>query len=418
MKNSLLKYFNSIKEHNNKMLSMNTLSDDDKENILAVVTDIENLVLALEALPEEDTTAISELQEAVIALQEKISAINEKLNQEKNTEPIMTENNYLSTNQAVADFCSSIRNSKNAAEFHNNWNQYLSTNGVTTSGDGFLPEVVKGKIQDLWDRNADWLKDLNHIGAKRYTIRKNDSDQNLETSRAKGFKKGDTKTSQALTLSSKLVTTQFIYKLQAISIEDVWNDDGSLIDYIVRELVDQILFEEKRAILVGDGRLAGATGKIDKIEAIAKTTADAYTNVATATTGGFLIDDFRSLTDSLHNPNGLDVFVFMSKADLRTLSRVQSSSTSTPIYLPIEQVAEQIGATRIITTDLLGSTYQGIAMIPKEYVMIGENVLNPVLYTWHDGYKNEDIFRYECPVGGAIEGLKSTAVLLPAVSNS
>lgn len=412
MKNSLIKYFNSIREHNNKMLSLNTLSEEDKANILAVVGEIESLVDTLEAMPEEDTTAISELKEAVTALQEKVSAINEKINQEKNIEPTMTENNYLSTNQAVADFCSSIRNSKNAAEFHSNWNQYLSTNGVTTTGEGFLPEVVKGKIQDIWDRNADWLRDLNHIGAKRYTIRKNDSAQGLETSRAKGFKKGDTKTSQSLTFSSKLVTTQFIYKLQAISLEDVWNDDGSLIDYIVRELVDQILFEEKRAILVGDGRTAGSTGKIDKIEAIAKSTADAYTNVASVTEDGFLIDDFRSLTDSLHNPNSLDVFVFMSKADLRTLSRVQSSSTSTPIYLPVEQVAEQIGASRIITTDLLGATYKGIAMIPSQYVLIGENVLNPTLYTWHDGYKNEDVFRYECPIGGAIEGLKSTAVLL------
>lgn len=412
MKNSLIKYFNSIREHNNKMLSLNTISEEDRATILAVVGEIESLVDSLEAMPEEDTTAISELKEAVAALQEKVNAINEKINQEKNIEPTMTENNYLSTNQAVADFCSSIRNSKNAAEFHSNWNQYLSTNGVTTTGEGFLPEVVKGKIQDIWSRNADWLKDLNHIGAKRYTIRKNDSTQSEETSRAKGFKKGDTKTSQSLTFSSKLVTTQFIYKLQAISLEDVWNDDGSLIDYIVKELVDQILFEQKRAILVGDGRQAGATGKIDKIEAIAKSTADAYTNVASVTANGFLIDDFRALTDSLHNPNGLDVYVFMSKADLRTLSRVQSSSTSTPIYLPVEQVAEQIGASRIITTDLLGATYKGIAMIPSQYVMIGENVLNPVLYTWHDGYKNEDIFRYECPVGGAIEGLKSTAVLL------
>lgn len=411
MKKSLLKYFNSIKEHNNKMLSLNTISEEDRATILAVVGEIESLVDSLEAMPEEDTTAISELKEAVAALQEKVNAINEKINQ-NNQENTMTENNYLSTNQAVADFCSSIRNSKNATEFHNNWNQYLSTNGVTTTGEGFLPEVVKGKIQDLWDRNADWLKDLKHIGAKRYTIRKNDSAQGEETSRAKGWKKGDTKTSQSLTFSSKLVTTQFIYKLQEISLEDVWTDDGSLIDYIVKELVDQILFEEKRAILIGDGRQDGATGKIDKIESIAKSTADAYTNVASVTANGFLIDDFRALTDSLHNPNGDEIFVFMSKADLRTLSRVQSSSTSTPIYLPEDQVAEQIGASRIITTDLLGATYKGIAMIPSQYVLIGENVLNPVLYTWHNGYSNTDVYRYECPVGGAIEGLKSTAVLL------
>ena len=76
-----------------------------------------------------------------------------------------------------------------------------------------------------------------------------------------------------------------------------------------------------------------------------------------------------------------------------------------------EQVAEQIGATRIITTDLLGDDFKAVAMIPSEYYMVGRNILNPEFYSWHEGYKNLDVYRYECVAGGGINGLKSTAVL-------
>ena len=78
------------------------------------------------------------------------------------------------------------------------------------------------------------------------------------------------------------------------------------------------------------------------------------------------------------------------------------------------QVAEQMGATRIITTDLLGSDFKAVAFIPEEYYLVGENILNPVLYTWHEGYKNIDVWRYECVAGGGINAQLSSAVLKSA----
>lgn len=395
------------------LLSVNSISEEDKAVVESAIASLQETLQAVEAA--EDDTAVEALKETVAAMQEQLTAVKEKISQTQKTEPEETTmENYLSTNTAVKDFISAVKSAKNGAEFQKNWNQFLSTNGISiTAGSeyAFLPDVVRGRIQDIWDRNADWLKDLNLIGAKRYTIRHNSSDQDAANSRAKGFKKGDTKTSQELAFAAKLVTPQFIYKLQEISLEDEFNDDGSLLDYIVKELVDQILYEEKRAILVGDGRVAGSTGKIDSFEAIVKSTSDAYTTVSTVTANGFLVDDIRAMVDNIKNDNNKPIYVFMSKTDLRTLSRVQASETSTPMYMSNEQVAEQIGASKIITTDLLGEAAKAVAMIPSEYVMIGENVLNPTLFSWHEGYKNMDVYRYECVAGGAIEGLKSTAVL-------
>ena len=86
-------------------------------------------------------------------------------------------------------------------------------------------------------------------------------------------------------------------------------------------------------------------------------------------------------------------------------------NSCSPVYIPTEQVAEQIGASRIITTDLLGSDYKAVAFIPGEYYLVGESILNPVLMTAHDIYKNVDIYRYECVAGGGINAMKSSAVL-------
>lgn len=415
MKKVFKKYLNSLLEQNKKLLASNSLSEEDRKLVEDAVADLNSTIEAVDALTDENAQeAIDALKETVDNLQQGLTAVQEKINQDKkeNLEPM--PENYLKSKNSVHDFAEAIRNSRTADEFRLNWNGKLSANGITIASGSeaaFVPEAVKGMITDIWDRNADWLKDLNDTGAKRFYCRYNTSDQNAENSRAKGWKKGDTKVAQTINVAAKLLEAQFIYKIQEIDLKTQWDSDEALINYVIGELVDQILYEIKRAILVGDGRAVDSDYKINKFEAIAKTSTDNYTTVSTVTANGFLVDDMRAMVDNIKNDNNKDVLVFMSKADLRTLARVQASETSTPVYMSVEQVAEQIGATRIITTDLLGSDYKAVAMIPSEYYLVGENILNPVLYTWHEGYKNIDVWRYECVAGGGINGLKSTAVL-------
>ena len=425
-KEIMKQYFQNSLDAKNAMLQANSLSEEDKamlENQVAAITDI----IAKLDESENDVTAeqLEEVKNSVNELNEKLTALNERINLNKNNEdnkePEMenTLKNYLESKNAIHDFAEAIRNSKNADEFKMNWNESLKNAAQAEtiaieegSEEAYLPSIVKGMISDIWDRNADWLKDLNYTGAKRFFCRYNNSEQDAETSRAKGHKKGQTKVKQELEFSSKLLEAQFIYKIATISLQTKFEDDGSLIAYVVKELTDQILYEIKRAILVGDGRRDDDDYKISKIEAIGKDTTDAWTNVTTYDSSLFLVDQIREVVDGLNNPMNKAVYVFMSKAELRTLARIQASETSTPVYMSTEQVAEQIGASRIITTDLLGNDYKAIAMIPDEYYMVGApNLLSPILYTWHDGWTNTDCYRNETVVGGGINGLKSTAVL-------
>lgn len=411
---TILKNFIQQEIDSKKALLTNEMSQEDKDFIQSAIDNLNSLADQLDA--ETDENALEELKAAVEDLTEKMTAITEKVTQKTQETTMEQELNYLKTQNSVHDFANAIRNSRTAEDFHKNWNEVLSTNGITItegSEDAFVPEAVKGMISDIWDKSADWLRELNNTGAKRFYCRYNTSDQTAENSRAKGWKKGDTKVGQTINVAAKLLEAQFIYKIQEIDLKTQWDSDEALINYVIGELVDQILYEIKRAILVGDGRANDSDYKISSFEAIAKSSTDAYTTVTTASST-FLVDDMRAMVDGIVNDNNKPVYVFMSKADLRTLARVQASESSTPVYMSVEQVAEQIGATRIITTDLLGDTYHAVAMIPSEYYLVGANILNPVLYTWHEGYKNIDVWRYECVAGGGINGMLSTAVLKKA----
>lgn len=415
MKKEIFKTFlqNSISEKT-ALLAKNEMSEEDRALVQSSIDGLTALVDQLDAETDED--ALEELKAAVETLNDSITAIQEKISQ-KNQEIINTTmENYLKTKNAIHDFAETIRNTKTPDEFAKNWMEVLKTNGITIaqgSEEAYLPEAVKGRIQDAWDRNASWLTKVNFTGAKRFFCRYNTADQDDETSRAKGHTKGQTKASQSLPMSAKLLEAQFIYKIQDIDNQTIWENDEELINYVLGELVDQILYEIKRAILVGDGRAANSNYKINKIEAIAShATTDAWVTVTTATANGFLVDDIRAAVDSLYNENGKEVLVFVSKDDLRTLSRFVSSDTASPVYMSKEDTAIQLGENvTIVTTDLLGATYKAIAMIPEEYYMVGENVLTPRLAQWEDYMKNITYWRYECAVGGGINGLKSAAVV-------
>ena len=415
MKKLFLNYLKKELESKNALLASNSLSDEDKVLVQTAVDTLNETITAVDELEDENAgEAIDALKETVDNLLQGLKAVQEKLAQTEQTET-QTEpmENYLKTKNSVHDFAETIRNSRTADEFKMNWNEMLSKNGITVasgSEPAFMPEAVKGMINDIWERNSDWLKDLNDTGAKSFYVRHNTSEQTAENSRAKCWKKGDTKVGQTITVAAKLLQGQFIYKIQEIDLKTKFDSDEALINYVIGELVDQILYEIKRAILVGDGRANDSDYKISSFEAIAKSSTDAYTTVSTATSD-FLVDDMRAMVDNIINDNNKPIYVFMSKTDLRTLARVQASSTSTPVYLSTEQVAEQIGATRIITTDLLGSDYKAVAFIPSEYYLVGENILNPSLMTQHDIYKNVDVYRYECVAGGGINQMKSSAVL-------
>lgn len=418
---------NEIANKQNLLLS-NSISDEDKAAIQTQIDGLNAIVEKIDALEEDETTneIVDELKQTVTELGEKLTALNEKINLKNNeTEKEETEmnTNYLKTKNALHDFAQAIRNSKSAEEFKSNWNEYLVKNDIDTdssisiasgSEQGYLPTAIKGMINDLWEKGAGWLADLNYTGAKAFYVRHNASDKDDETSRAKGWKKNGVKSQQEIELSAKLLSGQFIYKIVSLDNQTIFDNDENLVTYVLSELSNQLLAEIRRCILVGDGRQANDPNKIDSFEAIAKTTTDAYTTVTTAS-NTFLVDDLKIMVDTITNPDEKPIYLWMSTEDLRTVSRVQASDTATPVYMSTEDVASQLGVAKIFKTDLLGSDFKAVAMIPDEYYMVGApDLLNGLVYKAHDIWTNRDVYRNETVAGGGLNAMKSSAVLLPS----
>lgn len=418
MKKELLKdYLTQEINVKNSLLASNTIGDEDRGVIETRIAELTALVEKIDAIEDEAISieAVDGLKEALESLNDKLTAINEKLNQNENNEEIMNiENNldYLKSQNALHDFAQAIRGAKSAAEFKTVWGETLAANGITIaegSEEAYLPDIVKGAIQDMFSRNGQWLKELKHTGAKRFYVRHNSADPDAEGSRAKGHKKGETKVSQNLNLAAKLIEADFIYKLIDVDKKTEW-DDASLINYLVEELGTQLLNEVKRCVLVSDGRSNESDYKITSFEPMAKDTADAYTAVSTVTANGFLIDDMVNAVAAIHNPSNKAITAFMSTTTLNSLRRVAASSTSTPVYISDMQVAEMLGVEKIEKTDLLGADYVAVFAILNEYYLVGD-MLNPEYMMAHDIKTNVNTYREELCVGGGINGLKSVSVL-------
>lgn len=413
MKENFIKYLTNEIEAKKSFMAQNELSDADREVMDAAIKNLEAIKEEMEAAEETNPEALEELKKAVEELQEKLQVVSEKIIDSNKEIPEEMVQNFLQTNEAMHAFANAIRQSGSGAQFRENWNKVLVENGIEFAENAevaYLPAAVKDMITDKWDRDASWLRDLRHTGAKRFYVRPNTSNQDAEGSRAKGWTKGKTKVSEELTFAAKLIEADFIYKLIEIDAKTEWNDDdNSLVRYVVDELGDQILYEIKRAILIGDGRADDSDYKITSFESIDRGSTDNYVTVVTGDASHFLIDEMVKTVNSIKNPNAKPIFAFMSKAALTSLRRFQASENATPMYLPIEQIAEQLGVAKIVETELMSGN-NAIFMLPDEYVLVGDP-LAPAYMKDHQIYKNINVYREELCVGGGVRGLASASIL-------
>lgn len=367
---------------------------------------------SLEELKEEVTAALGRIDERMNDFNDRITALEERAGDETSENKLNGKSSeYLKSMNAVRDFMMTMKASKNAIEFTNKWAAKLSENGITIaegSEAAFMPDAVRGAIQDAWEKPGNWLNRLKNTNAKSYKVRLNSSSQDAETSRAKGHTKGASKANEALTFTAKSVTPQMIYKMIDVDNMTIFEDDGSLMQYVTTELVNQWLVEVQRAILVGDGRANDSAYKISSVEAMVAA-GSPYTTTTTHVATNSLIDEMVGIVEDVKNDDNGDVVIFMSLSTLNALRRVMLSADSTPQYVARDIVAEQLGVREIITTGLLGEDYLAIAVRLDKYVTVGS--LNPAFVNWENYTTNTQNYRVEVPFGGALEAPKSCAVL-------
>lgn len=224
------------------------------------------------------------------------------------------------------------------------------------------------------------------------------------------------KLEQELALNGKSISTAYIYKLQSLANEDLDDareagQEGELLKDIREELTRAVKGLAVRAIFVGDTYNPNGS-KVTVFETIGvKTTTDLFTTVVNPTTPNTVtLKDLRAAAAAVKTEKKWAVVTSATKLDL---AEYINGNGATPRFLTDAELAEQIGVDKVIDKDFIGEETGLHAVIfdPNEYWVKEKNVIDTPFPEYRD---NRQGYIYEINMGGAIHGLKSTAVLREA----
>ena len=224
------------------------------------------------------------------------------------------------------------------------------------------------------------------------------------------------KQEQELALNGKSISTSYIYKLQSLANEDLDDareagQEAELLKDIREELTRAVKGLVVRAIFVGDAYNPSGS-KVTVFETIGtKKTTDLFTTVVNPTTPTKpTLGDLRKAAAAVKTEKKWAVVTSATKL---ALAEYLNAAGATPRFLTDAELAEQIGVDRVIDKDFIGEETGLHAVIfdPNEYWVKEKNVIDTPFPEYRD---NRQGYIYEINMGGAIHGLKSTAVLREA----
>lgn len=224
------------------------------------------------------------------------------------------------------------------------------------------------------------------------------------------------KLEQELALNGKAISTTYIYKLQSLANEDLDDareagQEAELLRDIREELTRAVKGLAVRAIFVGDTYNPNGS-KVNVFETIGtKTTTDLFTTVVNPVTANTVtLGDLRAAAAAVKTEKKWAVVTSATKL---ALAEYLSAAGATPRFLTDAELAEQIGVDKVIDKDFIGEETGLHAVIfdPSEYWVKEKNVIDTPFPEYRD---NRQGYIYEINMGGAIHGLKSTAVLREA----
>lgn len=277
------------------------------------------------------------------------------------------------------------------------------------SGTYVVPDAVWTEILGAV-RETDILDTFKTQNVRRKTIMAEERSE-ADLARAGKYTKDELKAIQALTLVPQKLETEFLFKLQKISYEDLQEDFGNVLyNFVKNELPQKLSEEEERAYIVGDGRASNSKRKVTKIVSL-DAAAESNTN-----THVYKYDGSGDASAVAAIMNGIaktsESGTRYAVMNLATLTTMRQAGLSTASGLPFSEdvVAGAIGVDKIFTREYVPA---GVA-----YVWIGdfvERLTGPVdeIEQYDIDYNNRKIEALR-RVGGAATGLYSAVkVVLP-----
>lgn len=224
--------------------------------------------------------------------------------------------------------------------------------------------------------------------------------------------KGITKDLQNLAVNGKTITCKPVYKMQRISNDDVFAAEEAgqqvqLISSVSDELRKSIKAAAVRAILIGD-KVNSGNKQIISFETIGtKKATDVFTTVLNPEGAEVTLVDLLRTVKAVKAERK---WLFIPSALEVELRRMMYAAGGTSTIIGLEDMAKMIGVERVINKDYLENEVglHAIVMSPDEYrVKIRKTLDIP----FPEYKENAQYLLSEMYIGGAIHGIKSTAVL-------
>lgn len=276
---------------------------------------------------------------------------------------------------------------------------------LDTNGNPYVvPDAVFTEILAI-TKPTDILNTFDTIPVKRFTLM-GEVPSEADLARAGRWSKGEQKQIQDSDLKAQKFQTQFLYKLQEISYEDLQEDFGDLLlAYIRNELPQKVTEEEERAFIVGDGRAPNAPRHISSVVSLDAAAEDGSNVHVVKYDGTNDASDLAGIMNGLAKINVEGAtYAVMNKAKLGSLKAAGLSSAS---GLPFseETVAGALGVERIFTREYIANNvvYGYVGRYVKR--LTGGNS-GESIEQYDIDYNNRKI-EFIRPVGGGASGLAS-----------
>lgn len=364
---------------------------------------VETLVNEVTSLQEDITNLATNIETEEKAL----NVLSDEYNKTKSLKSD-GKNEYLKSKQAVLDFANILKKGMDGKDTRKAWEEHLKSKGVTNP-ELLLPEAIVTEINNALGNSGAIYKTFDDTGLTVFKVMHDTQSDGSE--RAKGHKRGTTKTEENITLTEKEIRAQYIYKYLTLDKETIreQQDSGALIKYVMKELPQKVVMEIERAAIVGDGR-TGGNDQITKIEAI--TAADDYYVTKTDATANFYEDIILNLRGKIKAEGAK--YLVMSTDSLSEL-QLAKDGAGHYIFPAGLDIAKTLGVEAIFTPtwmDNVKDKVKAVMYVGKSYKLVGDKDLssynNFLLST------NKEEYLMEIYKGGALTENKSAAVLTVA----
>ena len=251
-----------------------------------------------------------------------------------------------------------------------------------TDIDWLFPEAKNASATpEFIKRDTGWvagvLSGVHHTPYSR--IKSTFADIREDEARAKGYIKDEFKKEEVFSLLKRTTSPQTIYKKQKLDRDDIIDiTDFDVVAWIKSEMRMMLDEEIARAILIGDGRLASSDEKINESNVRSIWKDDPLYSVKARVTYAGGADDnakaqanIKALIKNRKYYKGSGNPTFYTTEDVLADMLLITDTTGRFVYDSVEQIANKIRASKIVTVPVFENQTRVDATDTKTYKLLG-----------------------------------------------